>query len=224
MWHGKTFSMRDKDSAAYRPFPDPELLPIVLTDEYINNIKNNLPELPASRRKRYVDEYKLPEYDAGVITASKYLADLFETATKRCNNPKATSNWIMSDISKIMNEKQMEASDIPFTGEQLGELVIIIEKGTISSAIGKKVLVELFERPDSPEAIVKEKGWVQIADEEAIKAVVLEVLSQNPKSVEDYKAGKDKALGFLVGQAMKKTQGKANPGILNKLFIEELKK
>lgn len=222
---GETYSMRSKENAQdYRYFPDPDLVPIKLTDEYIEDIRKSLPELPDARRKKYIEEYKLPEYDARVITASKHLADLFEVATKTCNNPKAVSNWIMSDITKITNELQMEASDIPFTGEQLGELVVIIEKGTISSAIGKKVLVELFENPDSPEKIVKAKGWVQIADEGAIKKIVLEILSENPQSIADYKAGKDKALGFLVGQAMKKTQGKANPGMLNKLFLEELKK
>ncbi len=222
---GKTFSMRDKEDAQdYRYFPDPDLVAIKLSDEYIENIKNGLPELPESRKKRYLEEYKLTEKDANIISSSKYLADLFEEATKICNNPKAVNNWIISDISRILNETEMEPIEIPFDSNQLGKLVILIDKGTISSSIAKKVLVELFENPRDPEEIIKEKGWIQISDEGAIKEVVLKVLSENPQSVSDYKAGKDKALGFLVGQAMKQTKGQANPQMLNKMFIEEIKR
>ena len=222
---GRTFSMRDKEDAQdYRYFPDPDLVAIKLSEEYIENIKNNLPELPESRRRRYLEEYKLSEKEANLLTASKYTSNLFEEATKICNNPKAVSNWIMSDIAKILNEKEMEAEQIPFTAENLAELIQLIEKGTISNAIGKKVLVELFENPKAPSKIIEEKGWVQISDEGAIKEVVLKIIEANPQSVADFKAGKDKAIGFLVGQAMKETKGKANPQILNKLFIEELKK
>ena len=222
---GKTFSMRDKEDAQdYRYFPDPDLVAIKLSDEYIENIKNGLPELPESRKKRYLEEYKLTEKDANIISSSKYLADLFEEATKICNNPKAVNNWIISDIARILNETEMEPIEIPFDSNQLGKLVILIDKGTISSSIAKKVLAELFENPRDPEEIIKEKGWIQISDEGAIKEVVLKVLSENPQSVSDYKAGKDKALGFLVGQAMKQTKGQANPQMLNKMFIEEIKR
>lgn len=222
---GKTFSMRDKEDAQdYRYFPDPDLVAIKLSEEYIENIKNNLPELPESRRKRYLEEYKLTEKEANLLTASKYTSNLFEEATKICNNPKAVSNWIMSDIAKILNEKELEAEQIPFTAENLAELIQLIEKGTISNAIGKKVLVELFENPKAPSKIIEEKGWIQISDEGAIKEVVLTIIEKNPQSVADYKAGKDKAVGFLVGQAMKETKGKANPQLLNKLFLEELNK
>ena len=222
---GRTFSMRDKEDAQdYRYFPDPDLVAIKLSEEYIENIKNNLPELPESRRKRYLEEYKLTEKEANLLTASKYTSNLFEEATKICNNPKAVSNWIMSDIAKILNEKEMEAEQIPFTAENLAELIQLIEKGTISNAIGKKVLVELFENPKAPSKIIEEKGWIQISDEGAIKEVVLKIIEANPQSVADFKAGKDKAVGFLVGQAMKETKGKANPQMLNKLFLEELKK
>ena len=130
----------------------------------------------------------------------------------------------MSDIARILNEKEEEADKIPFTGDELGELVELIDKGTISNNIGKKVLDELFENPKAPSEIIEEKGWVQIPDEGAIKEVVLKILENNPQSVADYKAGKDRALGFLVGQAMKETKGKANPQMLNKMFIEELTK
>ena len=222
---GKTFSMRDKEDAQdYRYFPDPDLAIINISEDKIQKIRENLPEMPESRKERYINEYKLPEYDSNIITASKYLSDLFENAIKICNNPKAVSNWIMSDIARILKEKEQEPSDIPFTAEQLGELIVLIDKGTISSSIAKKVLEELFENPKKPEEIIKEKGWIQISDEGAIKEVVLKIIEQNPQSVADFKAGKDKALGFLVGQAMKETKGKANPQLLNKFFMEELNK
>ena len=222
---GKTFPMRDKEDAQdYRYFPDPDLVAIKLSEEYIENIKNSLPELPESRKERYLEEYQLSEKDAKLITSSKYLSDLFENAVKVCNNPKAVNNWIISDISRILNETEMEPIQIPFDGNQLGKLVILIDKGTISSSIGKKVLVELFDNPRDPEDIIKEKGWIQISDEGAIKEVVLKVLEANPQSIADYKGGKDKALGFLVGQAMKETRGKANPQMLNKMFLDELNK
>ena len=222
---GKTFSMRDKENAQdYRYFPDPDLVAIKISDEYINNIKSNLPELPDSRKKRYMKEYKLPEYDSRLITASKYLSDLLEEAVEVCNNPKTVSNFIMTDITKFLNEKELEPEEIPFTAQQLGELVKLIDKGTISSSIAKKVLAEMFEKPEDPNKIIEKNGWIQISDEGAIKEVVKKVLSENEKSVNDYKAGKDKALGYLVGQAMKATKGKANPGMLNKMFLEELNK
>ncbi len=222
---GKTFSMRDKEDAQdYRYFPDPDLVAIKLSDEYIENIKKNLPELPESRKERYLTQYNLSEKDAKIITSSKYLSDLFENAIKVCNNPKAVSNWIISDISRILNETEMDPIEIPFDSNQLGKLIILIDKGTISSKLAKKVLVEMFEHPRDPEDIIDEKGWVQISDEGAIKDVVMRVLEANPQSVADFKGGKQKALGFLVGQAMKETRGKANPQMLNQMFLEELNK
>ena len=222
---GKTFPMRDKEDAQdYRYFPDPDLVAIKLSKEYIENVKNNLPELPESRYERYINEYNMSTKDAGIIVGSKYLSNLFEEASKVCGNYKAVSNWIISDISKILNEKEIEPNEIPFTAVQLANLVILIDKGTISSSIAKKVLAEMFENPREPEEIIKEKGWIQISDEGAIKEVVLNILKDNPQSVADYKAGKEKALGFLVGQAMKATKGKANPQMLNKMFVEEISK
>jgi len=222
---GRTFSMRDKEDAQdYRYFPEPDLLPIRLSEEYIEKIKNALPELPESRRKRYLEEYKLSARDANLITASKYLSNLFEDTAKKTNNPKAACNWILSDISRILNEKELEPNDIPFTSDNLAELITLIEKGTISSAIAKKVLEELFENPKEPSKIIEEKGWIQISDEGAIREVVQKIISENPQSVEDYKGGKDRAIGFLVGQAMKQTKGKANPQMLNSMFVEEINK
>ena len=222
---GRTFPMRDKEDAQdYRYFPEPDLVAIKLSEEYIENIRKALPELPESRKKRYIEEIGLSEKAANFVTSSKYYSNMFEKASEISNNPKAVSNWLMSDIARIMNEKELEPDKIPFTAENLAELVVLIDKGTISNSIGKKVLEELFENPKEPSKIIEEKGWVQISDEGAIREVVLKVLESNSQSVADYKAGKDKALGYLVGQAMKETRGKANPQMLNKMFIEELKK
>ncbi len=222
---GRTFSMRDKEDAQdYRYFPEPDLVAIRLSEEYIQAIKETLPELPESRKGRYLTQYQLSQKDAKMLTNSKYMSDLFEQALEICGNAKAVANWLLSDVSRILNEKEMEPDQIPFTAEQLAKMIELIDKGTISSAIGKKVLEELFENPKDPEEIVKEKGWIQISDEGAIKEVVMKILENNPQSIVDYKAGKDRALGFLVGQAMKETKGKANPQMLNKMFLEELNK
>ena len=168
--------------------------------------------------------YGLSEKDSRMLISSKYLSNMFEEAEKICKNGKAVANWLLSDVSRILNENEMEADSIPFTAEQLAKMIELIDKGIISSAIGKKVLEELFENPKDPEEIIKEKGWLQISDEGAIKEIVNKILEANPASVADFKAGKDRALGFLVGQAMKETKGKANPQMLNKMFLEELKK
>ena len=222
---GKTFSMRDKEDAEdYRYFPEPDLVSIKLSDTYIENIKGNLPELPESRKKRYLEEFGLTEKAANFVTSSKYYSNLFEEAIEICHNPKTVGNLLMSDIARILNEREEEPEDLKFTGKELGELVILIDQGTISSAIAKKVLEELFNEVKMPSDIIQEKGWIQISDEGAIKEIVVKILEANPQSIIDFKAGKSKALGFLVGQAMKETKGKANPQMLNKLFLEELKK
>ena len=222
---GKTFSMRDKEDAQdYRYFPEPDLALIHLSEEYINNIKDTLPELPQTRKKRYLEEYGLSEREANIITSSKYLSNLFEDTTSKTQNAKAVCNWILGDISRILNEKEMEPNEIPFKSEDLSELIELIEKGTISSKIAKDVLEEMFENAKSPRKIIEENGWIQISDEGEIKEVVLKILSENPQSVQDYKGGKDRAIGFLVGQAMKQTKGKANPQMLNTMFIEEINK
>ena len=222
---GRTFPMRDKEDAQdYRYFPEPDLVALEVSDEYIENVRKMLPELPESRRKRYIEDFELTEKAANFVTGSKYYSILFEDATKVSNNPKTVGNLIMSDIARILNEREEEPEALKFGGAELGELVTLIDKGTISSAIAKKVLEELFENPKMPSKIIEEKGWVQISDEGAIKEVVMKVLENNPQSIADFKAGKDKALGFLVGQAMKETRGKANPQMLNKMFLEELNK
>lgn len=222
---GRTFSMREKENAQdYRYFPEPDLIAIKLSDEYIENIKKNLPEMPESRKKRYMSDLALSEKDANALISSKAYSDIFEEAGSICKNYKAVCNWLTSDIARILNERELEPENIPFTAKDLAELVELIDNGTISSTIGKDVLEELFDNPRSPKKIIDEKGLAQISNKDEIAEVVLKVLKENEQSVADYKAGKDRALGFLVGQAMKVTKGKANPKMLNELFIEELKK
>ena len=222
---GKGYAMRTKEDAHdYRYFPEPDLMPIHLSDEYIQNIKDNLPELPESRKARYMNELNLPEYDAGIITSSKALSDFFEEASKACNNPKAVSNWIMSEIIRVARENDFEYSNMPFTATQFAGLIQLIDKGTISGSIAKKVFEEMVLTGKDASKIVEEKGLIQISDEGAIKEVVDKILAANLQSIEDYKAGKDRALGFLVGQCMKEMKGKGNPQILNKLILEELNK
>ncbi|MDO4283499.1 MAG: Asp-tRNA(Asn)/Glu-tRNA(Gln) amidotransferase subunit GatB [Clostridia bacterium] len=222
---GIGYSMRTKEDAHdYRYFPEPDLAPIVLSDNYINEIKNSLPEMPHIKKDRYIAEYSLPEYDAEQLTASKYVAKFFEDTNAICHNPKSVSNWIMSDLFRMMNEKEIEITECKISSQDLAKLIELIDKGTISSKIAKQVFEEMFETGKNPEVIVKEKGLVQISDENAIKEMVERVVENNPQSVVDFKAGKDRALGFLVGQIMKETKGKANPQIVNKLLIEILNK
>ena len=222
---GQTFRMRSKENAQdYRYFPEPDLVEIHISDEYIDEMKKSLPEMPESRRERYMKDFELSEKDSMKLTASKALSDMFEAATEIDKNPKITANWLLSDVSRILNEREEDADEIPFNAEQLAKMIMLIENGTISSKIGKSVLEELFENPRDPEEIIKEKGWIQISDESEIQALVDRILEENPQSIIDYKNGKDRALGFLVGQAMKETKGQANPGLLNKLFLEGLNK
>ena len=222
---GKTFSMRDKEDAQdYRYFPEPDLVAIKLTQDYIDRIKATLPELPESRYKRYRQEHGMSEKDAKIIVSSKYFSNLYEEAGKLCNNYKAVSNWIISDISRILNEKDMEPNEIPFTAKDLSNLINLIENGTISTSIAKNVLEEMFINPINPEQIIKDNGWIQISNEDEILNIVLKIMDENKQSIIDYKAGKDRALGFLVGQAMKATKGKANPKMLNEIFIKEISK
>ena len=223
---GIGYAMRSKEDAHdYRYFPEPDLAPIILSDEYVDAIKAEIPEMQYARKERYISECALPEYDADQITSSKYMADFFEKSEAKCKNAKLVSNWLMGDISRKINESEEmnDIRDVKFTAEDLGDLITLIDKGTISSAIAKKVFEDMFETGKKPEDIVKEKGLVQITDEGAIKEIVVKVISENPQSVADYKAGKDKAIGFIVGQVMKASKGKANPGIVNKLIVEELK-
>lgn len=219
------YAMRTKEDAHdYRYFPEPDLAPIVLSDEYINMIFESLPQMPHVKKERYIREYGLSEYDAQQLTSSKYTAEFFENAEEICKNPKAVSNWITSDFAKMLNESEISINECKVTPENLAHLILLIDKGTISSAIAKKVFIDMFQTGEDAEKIVNNKGLVQMSDERAIKDIILNVLKNNAQSIADYKAGKDRALGFLVGQIMKETKGKANPQIVNKILLSELNK
>ncbi|SFL69332.1 aspartyl/glutamyl-tRNA(Asn/Gln) amidotransferase subunit B [Paenibacillus sp. 1_12] len=218
---GKTIMMRSKEEAHdYRYFPDPDLVRLYIDDAWKARIRATIPELPDARQARYVTEYSLPSYDAQVITSSIKLADFFEESLKYTKDAKAVSNWIMGDLLGYLNANNQELEQLPITGQGLGEMILLLEKGTISSKIAKTVFKAMLETGKAPAQIVEEQGLVQISDEGAIKAAVEQAIANNPQSVADFKAGKDKAVGFLVGQVMKETKGKANPGLVNKLIVE----
>ncbi len=222
---GIGYAMRTKEDAHdYRYFPEPDLAPIILSDEYVDNIKNNLPEMPHIKKERYIKEFGLPEYDAEILTSSLKTANFFEKTNAICNNPKTVSNWIMGDMARMLNEKEMEIDESKVTEENLAELIMLMDKGTISSKIAKTVFEEMFETGENAKDIVEKKGLVQMSDEGAIKEICQKVVDANPQSIIDYKAGKDRAIGFLVGQIMKETKGKANPQIVNKLLLEIINK
>lgn len=221
---GKTFSMRGKEDAHdYRYFPDPDLVRLHIDEEWKARVRASIPELPDARQARYAEQYGLSSYDAGVLTASKKLADFFEESLKYTSDAKASANWIMGDLLGYLNANNQELDDVKVTGQGLGEMIGLIEKGTISTKIAKTVFKSMMETGKSPQQIVEEQGLVQISDESAIVAIVDQVIAANPQSVEDFRGGKDKAIGFLVGQIMKETKGKANPGMVNKLLMERLK-
>ncbi|MGI6778345.1 MAG: Asp-tRNA(Asn)/Glu-tRNA(Gln) amidotransferase subunit GatB [Acetivibrionales bacterium] len=222
---GMSYTMRSKEEAHdYRYFPEPDIAPVVLDSTWIKRIGESLPELPEARKRRYVEEYGLPAYDAEILTASKAIADFFEEAAAKSRNAKAVSNWIMGDLTRVLKEKDMETDDIPFPAGHLAKLVSLIDKGTISGTIAKKVFERMFECGKDPESIVREEGLEVVSDEAAIGAIVKEIIERNQKSVEDYKNGKGKAIGFLVGQVMRETKGKADPLIVNRLLKQELDK
>ena len=217
---GKNTSLRSKEEAHdYRYFPDPDLVPVVLDGEYIDRIKRELPELPDTRSKRYVEEWGLPEYDAGVITASLPLASFFEECVKEYGGePKAVSNWVMGELMRMLNEKGIEADGIPFPAAYLAGLLRLVDDGTISGSAAKRVFTEMFETGEQPKVLVERLGLSQISDERVLTEMIKKVMDKNPKSVEDYRSGTTKAMGFLVGQTMKETRGKANPALVNKIL------
>lgn len=220
---GKTFSMRSKEEAHdYRYFPDPDLVRLYINDEWKERIRATIPELPDSRKARYTSRFGLPDYDAGIITASIRLADLFEESLQFIDDPKAVSNWIMGELLGYMNANNIEPDELQLRGQDLGELLALIAKGTISNKIAKTVFKEMMISGKAPKQIVEEQGLVQISDEGEILAIVDQVIADNPQSVADFKSGKGKAIGFLVGQVMKLTKGKANPGLVNQLIMQRL--
>lgn len=220
----RTFSMRTKEDAQdYRYFPDPDLLPVQLSDLQIENIRKTLPELPAARESRFQTEFSLPEYDSQVLTAERELADFFEQAANVCKNPKAASNWTMSELMRELNENNLSVTQSPVTPEMLGELIVLIDQGTISGKIAKTVFTEMWSSKKPPGQIVKEKNLVQITDTAAIEKIIDDVLTAYPNEVAEFQNGKTKLMGFFVGNAMKATKGQASPDIVNKILATKLK-
>jgi aspartyl-tRNA(Asn)/glutamyl-tRNA(Gln) amidotransferase subunit B len=220
---GITVSMRSKEEAHdYRYFPEPDLAPIVISDEWIEEVRSQLPELPAQRRKRLVEQDGLSAYNAMVITDTLEMADFYDGVRSKVNEPKAIANVLMGDFSKALNEKNIQVDESDVSVSDMAELITLMQDGTISGKITKQVIPEMVATGKAPKQIVEEKGLVQVSDEGAIETVVDEILAANPQSIEDYKGGKGKAIGFLVGQVMKATKGKANPGIVNKVLKQKL--
>lgn len=220
---GVTVQMRTKEEASdYRYFPEPDLVPVVIDRSWIEAVKETIPELPDARKRRFMDQYGLPEHDAGLLTESKAMADFFEDCVNQYPDAKTVSNWIMSEMLRMINASEQEVEDIAITPGHLVELLRLIDDGTISGKIGKDVFTEMFNTGKKPSVIVKEKGLKQISDEGELEAIVEKVISDNPKSVGDYKSGKKQAVGFLVGQVMKATRGQANPQKVNQLLVKKL--
>jgi len=219
----KTVSMRSKEEAHdYRYFPEPDLVPLEIDKKWENKIKDTLPELPRDRKLRFINEYKIPEYDAGILTDSSELANFFEDTVQECNDPKNISNWIMGEFLRLINEENMLIKDSKISGKLLGSMLKLTNEGVISSKIAKTVFKEMFNTGKDPKTIVEEKGLKQISDEGKLDEIVEKIISDNPEAVEDIKNGKNKAIGFLVGQVMKETRGKANPQMVNELINEKV--
>ena len=219
----ETFPMRSKEEAHdYRYFPDPDLVPIMIDEAWVEELRKTIPELPEQKRERFVKSYKIPEYDAGVLTSSKPLADYFEQCTALFPQPKTISNWMMGDLLRELKKDGRNIVDCPVSPSALVDLLKLIESGTISGNIAKGIFEEMYQTQKSAGSIVEEKGLKQITDSSAIEKIVAEVLQTNPSQVEEFKGGKEKVLGFLVGQVMKASKGKANPAMVNKLLKKKM--
>ena len=215
--------MRSKEDAQdYRYFPEPDLVPIVISDEWLEAVKERQPEFRDEKKARYIEEYKLPEYDADIITQYKKMADIFEKASEICKNPKKVSNYLMGETMRLLKDKGMDPDEISFSPENLAGVITLVEKGVINGNVAKEVFAHVFEEDVNPEKYVEEHGLKMESNEDEIQKIVEEVVAANPQSVEDYKNGKEKAIGFLVGQTMKAAKGKANPGIVNQLLKDIL--
>ncbi|MDI6870202.1 MAG: Asp-tRNA(Asn)/Glu-tRNA(Gln) amidotransferase subunit GatB [Bacillota bacterium] len=220
---GITVSMRGKEEAHdYRYFPEPDLPPVVIDREWVERLRSELPELPGPRADRFVSQYGLPAYDADLLTSSRRLADWFEAAVQEYHDAKAVSNWVMGDLLRLLKAEEKELDELPLTPGHLGEMLKLIDDGTISGKIAKTVFEEMFHTGKRAADVVKEKGLVQISDEAELARIVETVIAANPKSVADFRGGKEAALGYLVGQVMKETRGRANPGLVNQLLRDRL--
>lgn len=220
---GETAVMRSKEEAHdYRYFPDPDLVPLKLEQEWVEGFRSGLPELPAVRAKRFVSEYGLPEYDAALLTASKGLADYFEASVKLFNQPKTVSNWVMGELTRELNNSGSDVARSPVPPERLADLLQMVEKGVISLKVAREIFPELYSSGKPAERIVQERGLTQVSDEGALEKIIVEVLDKSPAQVAQFKEGKQQVLGFLVGQVMKASGGKANPGKVNELLKKKL--
>ena len=220
---GYSYAMRSKEDAQdYRYFPDPDLVPIIISDEWMEEIRAKQPELRTEKQQRYKEEYDIPEYDIDIITSSKKMADLFEETIALGAAPKKVSNWLMVETMRLLKEHEMEADEIRFSAAHLATLIQMVEAREINGTVAKEVFEKVFSENIDPKAYVEEHGLKTVNDEGALKKVVEEVIASNPQSVEDYRNGKEKAIGFLVGQTMKAMKGKADPGMINKMLKELL--
>ena len=216
-------AMRSKEDAQdYRYFPDPDLPPVVISDAWIEKVKARQPEMRTEKMARYQSEFGLPAYDAGLLTSSKHMADVFEETAALCGRPKEASNWLMVEAMRLLKEREMDAEEMRFSPAHLAGLIQMVEKGTISRTVAKTVFEEIFARDVDPEAYVREKGLGVVSDEDTLKGVIEEIYEANPQSVADYKGGKERAMGFLVGQTMRAMKGKADPAAVNRLWRERL--
>ena len=218
-----SYAMRSKEDAQdYRYFPDPDLVPIHISEEWLDTIREAQPEFKDEKMLRYKEEFGIPDYDINMITDSKKLADIFEETTALCNKPKKVSNWLITETMRILKEKNMDPEDITFSPKSLARIIELADEGAINSNVAKEIFEKIFDEDIDPDKYIEENGLKQVNDEGALKATVEKVIADNPQSVADYRAGKEKAIGFLVGQTMKAMQGKANPGMVNKLLKELL--
>jgi aspartyl-tRNA(Asn)/glutamyl-tRNA(Gln) amidotransferase subunit B len=211
--------MRGKEDAHdYRYFPDPDLVPLVVGEGWIAAIESDLPELPLEKRERFISAYQLSPYDAGVLTASRALADYFEETAHLSCQPKLAANWVMGDLLRFLNEEKRDIKDSPVAPAALADMLNLIETGTISGKMAKEIIAEMYKSGQPPQAIIAEKGLVQITDEAMITGLIADIMAANPDQLAQYRSGKDKLFGFFVGQVMKATAGKANPQIINELL------
>ncbi len=220
---GVSISMRSKEEAHdYRYFPDPDLVPIMVDDPWVEKIRQELPELPTAKRQRFIKDYQIPEYDAGVLTADKALAEYYEEVVKLCDKPKQASNWVMGDLLRFLNEDKLDIRKCPITAKSLADMIKLIEEGTISGKMAKEILPAMYKTGKPPQSIIEEKGMVQITNEGALAGTITSIIEANPAQLADYRGGKEKLFGFFVGQVMKSTQGKANPQMVNDLLKKML--
>jgi len=218
-----THPMRSKEEAHdYRYFPDPDLVAVKISADWVEAVLREQPELPLEKRERFVRDYGIPPYDAGVLSSSRPLADYYEEVARQSGNPKAASNWVMGDLLRFLNEEKREIRDCPISAASLGELIRLIDQGTISGKMAKEIIEEMYRTGKTAPAVVEEKGMVQITDEAALSGVITGILEANPNQLAQYRSGRDKLFGYFVGQVMKATRGKANPQVINDLLKKML--